>query len=87
MSFQRWKPDTDEFVSHNVLADYIQDGAVANGVLDCFSFNSRVTQVRKTEPDWEVDVDQLVERAGALEILSKTEVGVLSQHPMPCRLL
>lgn len=37
----RWKPGTEEFVPHHVLADYIQDTATDNAVQDCIRYNTR----------------------------------------------
>ncbi|KAI5203897.1 dimethylaniline monooxygenase [Aureobasidium subglaciale] len=55
-----WKPDTPDFVTHNVLAEYIQDTADANNVLANISFRSRVNRIEKKEKKWEVNVSKLV---------------------------
>ena len=60
MTCQAWKPGTEEFVPHNVLADYIQDSAEANGVLDSILFNTRVDKVEKVGSKWEVATSNLV---------------------------
>ena len=61
MTCQAWKVGTAEFVTHNIIADYIQDSAVANSVVDSISFNTRVNHVRKVDATWEVNIAQLVD--------------------------
>lgn len=60
LSTQKWKPGTEEFVPHHVLAEYIQDTARANGILDVISFDTRVKHVEKRGDKWIVDLDQVV---------------------------
>ncbi|KAK3115959.1 hypothetical protein LTR53_004186 [Teratosphaeriaceae sp. CCFEE 6253] len=59
MSFQSWRPGTDEFVPHHVLGDYIQDAAAMNGVLVDTQFNTRVTKVVKQDAQWRLETARL----------------------------
>lgn len=59
LSTQKWKPGTEEFVPHHVLAEYIQDTARSNGILDVISFDTRVKHVEKRGGKWIVDIDQV----------------------------
>ncbi|KAI5263836.1 dimethylaniline monooxygenase [Aureobasidium subglaciale] len=56
-----WKPDTPDFVTHDVLAIYIQDTAAANDVLFNVSFRTRVNKVEKKGGKWEINVSKLVD--------------------------
>lgn len=58
LSTQKWKPGTEEFVSHKILGEYIQDTARTNDVLSSCSFNTRVNHVEKSGDEWLVDIDR-----------------------------
>jgi cation diffusion facilitator CzcD-associated flavoprotein CzcO len=75
ITVQRWREGTEEFVPHHVMADYIQDAAVDNGVMETISFDTRVNSVRKVDSTWQVDVDQLKERGGRLEVVRSVKVS------------
>lgn len=74
MTFQSWKPGTDQFVPHHVLADYLKDGATANGVMDCVHLNTRVNQVRKFGQSWELEISRLRSEDGRLILVESTQV-------------
>ena len=74
MTCQQWKPGTDEFVPHDILADYIQDSAESNGITECISFNTRVNHVRKIGQKWEVEIAQLSQRNGSVELTDSVHV-------------
>ena len=61
MSCQAWRDGTAEFVPHHVLAEYIQESAETNGVLDLISFRTRVNHIEKTGQNWRVSTAQLVD--------------------------
>ncbi|KAK6008143.1 hypothetical protein QM012_000046 [Aureobasidium pullulans] len=63
-----WKPNTPDFVPHDVLATYIQDTAAANDILSSMSFRTRVTRVEKKGKKWEVSTAKLVNEDGEKEI-------------------
>ncbi|KAI4763755.1 dimethylaniline monooxygenase [Aureobasidium sp. EXF-3400] len=63
-----WEPDTPDFVTHDVLATYIQDTAAANDILSNISFRTRVNKVEKRGTKWEVCTSKLVEEAGEKEM-------------------
>ena len=69
-----WKPDTPDFVTHDVLATYIQDTAAANDILSNISFRTRVNKIEKKEAKWEVSTSKLVEEAGEKEIRNTVHV-------------
>ncbi|THY11034.1 dimethylaniline monooxygenase [Aureobasidium pullulans] len=56
-----WPPQTPDFVTHDVLATYIQDTAAANDVLSNIKFRTRVDKVEKRERKWEVQSSKLVD--------------------------
>lgn len=74
-----WKPDTPDFVTHDVLATYVQDTAAANDILANISFRTRVNKVEKRGTRWEVSTSKLVEEAGEKEIRNIVQVSVLSE--------
>ncbi|KEQ72465.1 FAD/NAD(P)-binding domain-containing protein [Aureobasidium namibiae CBS 147.97] len=59
-----WKPNTPDFVTHDVLATYIQDTAAANDIFPNISFRTRVNKVEKRGTKWEISTSKLVEEAG-----------------------
>jgi cation diffusion facilitator CzcD-associated flavoprotein CzcO len=69
-----WKPDTPDFVTHDVLATYIQDTAASNDILSAISFRTRVNKVEKKHTKWEVSTSKLVEEAGEKEITNTVRV-------------
>jgi hypothetical protein len=69
-----WKPSTPDFVTHDVLATYIQDTAVSNDILSAISFRTRVNKVEKKDTKWEVSTSKLVEEAGEKEIRNTVQV-------------
>ena len=50
---------TEDYVSHAVLKDYIQDTAVATGVHDLTLYNTEVRKVFKNGNSWTVDTATL----------------------------
>ncbi|TIA31173.1 dimethylaniline monooxygenase, partial [Aureobasidium pullulans] len=56
-----WPPQTPDFVTHDVLATYIQDTAAANDVLSNISFRTRVDKAEKKGSKWEVQSSRLVD--------------------------
>ena len=76
MTCQAWKAGTDEFVPHHVLADYIQESAEANGILDSTHFSTRVNQVRKDGGKWAVDVAKLSGTDSEITITDSTQVSL-----------
>lgn len=80
MTRQAWKEGTEEFVPHHVLADYIQDAAESNDITGCISFNTRVNQIQKVGPSWEVDVARLSGQGDNTCIENAVEVCSLAEH-------
>jgi len=56
-----WPPQTPDFVTHNVLATYIQNTAAANDILSCISFQTRVDKAEKKGAKWEVQSSKVVD--------------------------
>jgi hypothetical protein len=69
-----WKPNTPDFVTHDVLATYIQDTAALNDILPSISFRTRVNKVEKRDKKWEVSTSRLVDEAGEKEIRNTVQV-------------
>lgn len=80
MICQSWRPGTEEFVPHHILADYIQESAEANGIVECISFNTRVNHVRKVDDTWEVEVAQLNEKESSIELRESLHVRSTLEH-------
>jgi hypothetical protein len=74
MTRQVWKKGTEQFVPHQLLADYIQDAAESNSIIDCVSFSTRVNQVKKVGSVWEVDVARLVGQGRDISVENSVEV-------------
>ena len=74
MTCQEWDEGTEEFVTHNILADYIQNSAKSNDILDCISFNTRVNQVMKFGSLWKLEIARLVGEGQEVAIVNSTEV-------------
>jgi hypothetical protein len=75
-----WKPNTPDFVTHDVLATYIQDTAASNNILPSISFRTRVNKVEKRGKKWEVSTSRLVDEAGEKEIKNTVQVCSLLQQ-------
>ncbi|KAH0361764.1 FAD/NAD(P)-binding domain-containing protein, partial [Aureobasidium melanogenum] len=69
-----WKPDTPDFVPHDVLATYIQDTAAANNILALISFRTRVTKIEKRGKRWEVSIAKLVDGDGEQEVRESVQL-------------
>ncbi|KAH0336033.1 FAD/NAD(P)-binding domain-containing protein, partial [Aureobasidium melanogenum] len=69
-----WKPETPDFVPHDVLATYIQDTAAANNILPLISFRTRVTRVEKKGGKWEVSTAKLVDEDGEKEVRESVQL-------------
>ncbi|CZT24400.1 related to FAD dependent oxidoreductase [Ramularia collo-cygni] len=73
LSCEKWKPSTEDFVPHHELAQYLQDTARNNGVLEATSFNTRVDKISKTSSQkWQVDTSKLTPDASAIESQEKS---------------
>lgn len=70
-----WKPDTPDFVPHDVLATYIQDTAAANKILSLISFHTRVTKVEKKGKKWRVSTAKLIDEDGEKEVRESVQVS------------
>jgi cation diffusion facilitator CzcD-associated flavoprotein CzcO len=55
----RFPAGTEDYVSHAVLKDYIQDTAVATRVHDLTIYNTEVRKVSKNGNSWVVDTATL----------------------------
>ncbi|KAG9665595.1 FAD/NAD(P)-binding domain-containing protein, partial [Aureobasidium melanogenum] len=79
-----WKPDTPDFVPHDVLATYIQDTAAANKILSLISFRTRVTKVEKKGEKWEISTAKLIDEDSEKEVRESVQffdaVVVASGH-------
>lgn len=84
----KWKPGTGEFVSHNVLAEYIQDTAKYNGVEEAIHFNTRVDHLDRTQSGWNVHTSKITPSGSGDRIESTVDyfdaVVVASGHYHAC---
>lgn len=76
---------TEDYVSHSVLGDYIQDTAIKTGVHNVTRYNTNVKKVVKHDGSWKVDTESLqINEVGQSQRTSKTEhfdaVVVASGH-------
>lgn len=87
MTCQEWDRGTGEFVTHNILADYIQNAAKTNDILDSISFNTRVNQVKKAGSLWELEVGHLVEEGRDVSVVDKVEVRPVQRSILVANML
>jgi len=59
MQTQNWRPNTGEFVTHDVLADYIYAAAESNKVLRDIRFGTRVNKLSRFDGFWEVESTEI----------------------------
>ncbi|KAL4894896.1 pantothenate transporter [Aspergillus ambiguus] len=70
-----WPKGTDDFVSHRVLKQYIQDISYVTGVHEATVFGARVTNVYKREDSWRLHWTILRERdSGIVEPYEDTSI-------------
>ncbi|KAF2125458.1 dimethylaniline monooxygenase [Dothidotthia symphoricarpi CBS 119687] len=58
-TLNRFPTDTPDFVTHDVLEEYIQDTAVRAGVHDVTKYDTEVRNVTKNEREWVVETSTL----------------------------
>ncbi|KAM0713546.1 hypothetical protein Q7P37_010508 [Cladosporium fusiforme] len=63
MQCHAWNEGTEEFVGQSVIAGYVQDAAVANGVMGDVRLGTRVERVEKESGGWRVETSRLEETA------------------------
>lgn len=68
-----WNAGTAEFVTHDILADYIRD--IASAVDSCIQYHVRVKLVEKVNGVWRVAISQLVQRDERSETVESTRVS------------
>lgn len=76
----RWPEGIEDFVSHAVLAEYIQETARVNEIESDIRFGSRVNRVEKEGSRWVVETSRLVRVEGSLHpvVLSEVSLGPLN---------
>lgn len=75
MSINNWRPDTQDYVNHSILKDYIQDTAAAYDINSLTWFNTRVEHVENDAGYWHVQTSTLSKTAsGKLTKILKTWV-------------
>lgn len=63
MQCHKWAEGTEEFVSQSVIAKYVKDTAVVNGILGDVRLNTRVESVEKQGNEWRVETSTFEETA------------------------
>ena len=74
MTFQKWRPGTDEFVPHHVLAQYLEDAVLANDITDLIQLNTRVNSVVKDGSQWRLGIAQRLSNDSTWSERRSTEV-------------
>jgi hypothetical protein len=59
MKLNQWRPGTAPIVSHEVIAEYIQDTAFKSGVGSCIRYNTRVEHAFKQANKWLLETSTL----------------------------
>jgi hypothetical protein len=54
-TLNQFPPETEDYVTHKVLGDYIQDTALATGVHEVTHYNTSVRRVWKRDRLWTVE--------------------------------
>lgn len=80
LSCQRWKPGTEEFVPHHVLADYIQDAAIENGVQASIQYDTRYCPVLTGEFCVTADVSSRVNSVQKQDAKWRLEIATLDNY-------
>lgn len=70
----KWQPGTEEFVSHNILAEYIQDTARQTDIESQIKFGTRVDAVDKVGSHWTIRSSKLAHVEGSSHPVVSTEV-------------
>jgi hypothetical protein len=66
-TLRRFPPGTEDFVSHDVLKNYIQDVAISTGVHKLTRYDTTVKRVFKNDQKWNVETVTLrVDENGAI---------------------
>jgi hypothetical protein len=77
-TLDRFPVGTDEFVSHNVLKDYIQSTAIASGVHELTRYNTEVKTVLKQDKSWIVEAATLhIDDVGVTTRILNSSVRVI----------
>lgn len=71
-----WPDETPDFVSHEILKEYIQDTAKKSGVHEVTLYECRVTNIHKQGLKWKVTWTELYRDTKGGEIKEKEEISV-----------
>lgn len=75
-TLRRFPPGTEDFVTHDVLKDYIQDVAVSTGVHTLTRYDTEVKSVYKRDHKWKVNTVTLqVNEKGAVASEAASQVS------------
>lgn len=86
MTTHSWKPGTEEFVPHHILADYIQGAATANGINDFIRFNTRVTNVVKEGSQWRVETAKHLDSRSHAQVQQYDGLVIATGHYHACNI-
>jgi len=70
-SLAAWPPGTEDFVSQQVLEEYIQAISKAHGVSAITQYNTRVEEVRKRGASWDVRTTTLEKTAAGSRLIER----------------
>jgi hypothetical protein len=81
-TLRRFPPGTEDFVSHDVLKDYIQDVTISTGVHELTRYDTDVKSVIKNDHKWNVETVTLqVDENGAIGEKTASQVsGIMTPH-------
>lgn len=78
----KWKPGTEDFVNHSMLATYIQDTAREGDIEPLIKFGTRVDAVEKTGSKWQVSNSKLVSEDGVTHPVTSAQVRSPTTHTL-----
>lgn len=77
-----WKQGTEDFVSHRVLKEYIQDTVAKTGIDSLIRYNTRVKHVEKRGKTWNVLAAELLQTEKGVEIIESNQVSSFVPCPL-----
>jgi hypothetical protein len=77
-TLNRFPPGTQDYVTHKILGDYIQDTSILTGVHEVTQYNTNVKSVSKSGEKWTVEIATLqTDTTGAVELKTTSHVSIV----------
>lgn len=81
-TLNKFPENTEDFVSHSVLKNYIQDTALKTGVHSITQYDTDVSKISKSNDKWDVTTKTLqVDSTGSISRHSNTSVSSKTTVP------